>query len=156
MIKLYYKNTYIGEVNTDLEFGSVKDMLSVLHLPQQELSALLNEDITSLDNFRMVKTTGDVFMNYYSVSQPDYHVKCEKIVNTLLHIKQYCVAFNDENDYTRRHQISNLIMEALSILRLLEVRIELDEVKVKNRKYYSKITAYANSKQYVIKIYNTY
>lgn len=152
MIKLYYKNTYIAEVNTDLEFQTVQDMLLYLHLSLEDLTTILDEKINGMDNFRMEKTMGDVKMNYYATSRPDYSVKCENIVKVLLHIKQYCIAYNDEKDYTKRHLISNSISEAMTILQLLRVKIELEEIKIKNRKYYRAIQSYANCKKYVTKM----
>lgn len=152
MIKLYYKNTYIAEVNTDLEFQTVQDMLLYLHLSLEDLTTILDEKINGVDNFRMEKTMGYVKMNYYATSQPDYSVKCENIVKVLLHIKQYCISYNVEKDYTKRHLISNSISEAMTILQLLGVKIELEEIKIKNRKSYRTIQAYANCKKYVIKM----
>lgn len=152
MIKLYYKNTYIAEVNTDLEFQTVQDMLLYLHLSLEDLTTILDEKINGVDNFRMEKTMGSVKMNYYATSQPDYSVKCENIVKVLLHIKQYCISYNVEKDYTKRHLISNSISEAMTILQLLGVKIELEEIKIKNRKSYRSIQAYANCKKYVIKM----
>lgn len=46
MIKLYYKNTYIAEVNTDLEFPTVQDMLLYLHLSLEDLTTILDEKLT--------------------------------------------------------------------------------------------------------------
>lgn len=153
MIKLYYNHTYVGEVNTDYEFATVQDMFAVLSISHEDLERLLEEEINDMNKFSMVKSSSEVRMNYYAVFTPDYNIQCDNIVKALLHIKRYCIVFNSETNYTKRHLIFYLITEAVLTLELLGIKIELERFKINKRQYYRTLKAYANSKHYVIKIY---